>query len=285
MKRKWSLVFAAVTFALTGCGNPVDGDGAGETISTDSSALKNGTLVNSSSVWRGAVKLQIFSPNLGTYQTCSGQVVARSTIVTAAHCVAVAFESPSTKSGWVTASISRETSSGQWITVMQKRSAFGSYNPAYDGFAAHDIGIVTSPDPFTNVTSNDTIPFALDAPSGQTMWALGYGPYEVDADDGQGRSGALVPSYSSTAHEYTFRASTSQPWLCKGDSGGPLKMVNGFWRLYGVASFFETKTVSNPPPLCGSVGHWTSMLDNSAWLEGAIGYNKCFHEATYVVCW
>jgi trypsin len=164
--------------------------------------------------------------------------------------------------------------------------AFAKYNPAYniDGWSPHDVAVITAPQPLTNVSQDDAVALLKTAPSGVGMWAMGYGLYDIhDYDiDNQGRSGQVTPTYNSANHEYTFSASGNEPWICSGDSGGPLKLVDYDWLAVGIASL---TTGGQNGAHCGPTGHWASTQDNYAWLEYAIHSEDCYEDDYVVTCW
>ena len=137
-----------------------------------------------------------------------------------------------------------------------------------------------APSPFQNVSPSDTAVLAKDAPANTAMTAFGYGQYDNTLDDGQGRSGSLTPTFSSGG-EYVFSAGATQPWLCSGDSGGPLKgNANGM--VYGFASWTDASGSH-----CGNSGHWATTRNSYVWLKGVITAlgNNCSETSTQVSCW
>lgn len=289
MKRAWmgmlgqgAWLYGALGSLLCACGTPAEAYPDDSPISVESAELKNGTLVDGGSQWRGVVRLQILWPN-NFWMDCTGQIGSRATVITAAHCVQGALGNAS--SGDVTMLITRENSSGVVETIMPQSTTFTKYHSFFDGRTAfHDVAVITAPAPFSNIVQSDALPIAKTAPSGQSMWALGYGYADVGsaAIDGHGRAGKVTPTYSSVNHDYSFTPGAGQPWMCGGDSGGPLKMLSGTWRLFGVASWYS---VVNAGYKCGNPIHWASTLDNYAWLQAAIGYDKCTETSTAIFCW
>jgi len=90
----------------------------------------------------------------------------------------------------------------------------------------------------------------------------------------------LAPTYDSTLNDYFFTPGNGQVNTCAGDSGGPLKMVNGVWMMYGVASRMTGGTV-----YCGTTSRWATTNKNWPWLQSAIGYANCTESATAISCW
>ncbi len=272
---------AVLALACSACAASVDSDDAERSVASESSELKNAsTLVDSNSRWRGVVSLKVWFPGFNAWSPCSGVITSRTTLVTAAHCVT--YPLGAYTSGNVRVIVTRQTSTGAWQTLLGDSTVFAKYNPAYNGFQKNDVAVITAPTQWANITQSDAVPIGKDAPSGQTMWALGYGYYDVGAadNDGLGRAGSVVPTYSSG--DYSFSATSSQPWLCNGDSGGPIKLGSRNWAVFGIASWFQGATGAK----CGSVGHWAPTADNFEWLKYAIGYDKCIEFLNNLMyCW
>ena len=62
-----------------------------------------------------------------------------------------------------------------WDVVMPRTDVSVQYNPAYDGLAPHDVGVITCPWAFPGVVHNDAPALSKDSPNGLTMSAYGYG--------------------------------------------------------------------------------------------------------------
>lgn len=270
---------AILAVMLSACGG-LDGNEVEDQaeVSTQVSELKNGVLVDGSSRWRGVVSLQVYWPDFSAWVPCTGFITSKRTVTTAAHCVSQPLGQYT--SGYINVIITRETSPGVWQTLLNNVTVFTKYNPSYNGFATNDVAVITADNQFPYITQSDSLPIAKGSPSGVTMYALGYGYYDTNSYDGQGRSGQITATYGTNPHEYTFSASSSQPWICSGDSGGPIKRLSGVtWMNYGVASWHSG--TGN----CGSVGHWAPTADNWGWLEYAIHYEDCTESSTAVTCW
>jgi hypothetical protein len=275
---------ASMSMLALGCGgDPPTGPDLSAAPAGRGSALKNGTLVDGSTKWQGVVLISVYEPDFGAWSTCSGFITSHKTVVTAAHCVSQPLGQSS--SGYITAEMFRETASGSYDVLLGADTpAFAKYNPAYNGWTKHDVAVITAPQPLTNISQGDAVSLLKSAPSGVAMWAMGYGLYDIhDYDiDNQGRSGQVAPTYDTGNQEYTFSSSSGEPWICSGDSGGPLRLVDYDWLAVGIASL---TTGGQPGWHCGPTGHWASTLDNYAWLEYAISYEDCYEDDFVVSCW
>lgn len=278
-KRGCFWVCVTLATALSACGVVADGE-ADDDITPQTSAIMNGTLFNGSVYWRGAVKLEIRRTD-GSWEKCSGQVVSRRTILTAAHCLTNVGGNPA--STMVFAKM--QTTTG-WLTVINGVYSFVRYNSAYNGSATNDVGLITVPsvDLLQNVVKNDAAYLAKATPSGVNMVALGYGYFGVTQGqyDGLGRSAQLAPTYSQTSREYTYVAQGNAPQMCKIDSGGPLKSgTSGLLSQYAVMSRLSRGQSGD---YCRPGAHWAPIADNMDWLRGKID-GDCVETNTLYACW
>lgn len=277
--RHWRLGSVALALSLPACAVGISEEPTDEVdTGVQTAELKNASLYNGSANWRGVVQLQIWRP--GGWGICSGQVVSQHTILTAAHCLNSLGANPA--STYVVAW--KQTASG-FVAVLPYTYAYIRYNPAYDGSAKNDVGLVISPtvQPLQNVTSSDAEYLAKTTPSGVNMVALGFGFYgSNDGDsDGMGRWAQLAPTYSSTDLDYVFMNPNTKPELCRGDSGGPLKSgTSGIRMQYGVASM-GTGPGSGK---CRAHSHWATTANNMTWLRGKIT-GTCAETSSFYSCW
>ncbi len=272
---------AALAVVLSACGAPVESEDLEEQLSSEQSELMNGTLIDSSARWRGVVSLDVLWPDFRAWEHCTGNVSSRRTIITAAHCVTQPLGT--SNSGTVTVIVKRQTSTGAWQTLLNGVWVHAEVNPAYNNFAPHDVAVLTSPWDLPYITPSDAVPIGKDRPSGEAMWAVGYGMFtRSGAFDGLGRTGKVTPTYFSSPGEYRFGAGPTDPWLCRGDSGGPIRLGSRTWGVFGIASLSD----SVPGEFCGSKGHWAATADNFQWLKSAIGPDKCIEFLNNLMfCW
>jgi V8-like Glu-specific endopeptidase len=273
---------SAIALAASACGDATSGRPEDGGVGAETAELKNGKLFGDQAVLNGAVRLNIFRPEpINSWTTCSGQVVSKQSILTAAHCVNAMGANPA----YTYVQAKHQTSSG-WVTIMPTSWVRVEYNPSFNGVdSKYDVALVTAPtvEPLQNVTQGDAHSIAKDSPGGISMYVMGYGYYGTDGDlfDGQGRYGKVTPTYDAARLEYFHASDTAEPHLCRGDSGGPLKSaVTGPLLVYGVDSKGSGPGSGN----CRAHAHWATTRHNLAWLKSRI-VGSCFETATYYNCW
>jgi hypothetical protein len=277
--RGWLLGGVALAVTLSACGDfAPDGAEGDDDIAVVTSEIQRGTRYGSSAWGRGAVRLDIWSPRFNAYVHCSGQVVSKQTILTAAHCVLGLGGNPAytTVRAWM------QTGNGvvnvlNALSQVRFREDYTGLNPKFD------VGLITAPsaDLLKNVASRDAAYLAKTTLSGVSMVAVGYGYSDNTTSDGLGRLATIVPTYDSTNREYTYRDTTgSMPRMCEGDSGGPLKN-GGLNTEYGVMSIGGPTSDPNP---CRPQAYWATTADNIDWLRGKIS-GTCTEGNTIYACW
>ena len=279
-KRSGALA-VALAMTLSACGGPLPEDAENDAIASEGAALKNGVPYNGGLIWRGTLKVEIFFERGQSWSTCSGQVVGKRAILTAAHCLTQVIAD---NGGYARVRVWRPTASG-WLPVLPDVLSVFRINPKYntDMSAKYDVGLILAPtlQPLQNVTEDDAALLSKSTPSGMAMTALGFG-YYTDTAYGEARSGVVTPTYNANAGalDYSFFSGTTQPWVCRGDSGGPLKTTTF---QYGVASL-GTGPGSGP---CRSQAHWAATANNIPWIKSTIEMTgmECFDSSTMLSCW
>jgi len=277
-RRSGFLGGVALTLTLSACGDfTPDGEASEHDIAVETSEIQNGTRYLGSAWGRGAVKLEIWWPHLGRYGVCSGQVVSRQTILTAAHCI------PSVDGGNPSYTQVRAwmQTDGGVVLVLNALSQV-RYRPEYlnDLGPRYDVGLITAPnDLLKNVAPADAAYLAKTSPSGLSMVAVGYGYMDDTTFDGLGRFATIVPTYSSSSRTYTYSATGTMPQMCFRDSGGPLKH-GGLNTSYGLYS----RGLPINTGLCYADAIWTTTADNMDWLRGKI-MGTCTEGSTVYACW
>ncbi len=279
-RRGWLLgcVALAVTL-LSACGELTpDGAASDDDIAVHTSEIQRGERYGASAWGRGAVRLDIWFPQFNAWKRCSGQVVSKQTILTAAHCVLGLGNPAYTRvSAWM-------QTGGGVVPVLNDVLSQTRYRPDYNGLNPnHDVGLITAPstDLLKNVVSGHAAYLAKTAPSGLNMVAVGYGYADDETRDGLGRLAYIAPTYSSTTREYTYWDTTgNMPQMCEGDSGGPLKS-GGLNTEYG---WLSTGAPGDDPGPCRPGARFATTAYNLDWLRGKIS-GTCTEGSTIYSCW
>lgn len=266
----------ALVLGALGCAGTVSDDREEEALAGTTAELKNGETYDGSAYWPGAVGLRIWTPRgAGWWTECSGQVVSKRSILTAAHCLDVTLDNPGELYviAWrPSATTATNIVLSAWVTAHR--------NPRYhetDNITVYDVGLINSPVDLQNVTSGGSM--AKLTPSNIKMFAFGFGPYGdgPNDDDAYGRYGEVFPQFVTGAPEYRFENTGTAPELCAGDSGGPLKSnASGPLLVYGVAS-----QRSGGSGVCQPVGHWATTAYSIGWIKDTI-VGSCWETSTFL---
>ncbi len=285
-RRNWFLGGVALTLTLSACGDftpdgPASEDdiavASEDDIAVKTSEIQNGTRYGDSAWGRGAVKLEIWFPAPGSWVQCSGQVVSRQTILTAAHCLP---EIDGANPSYTKVKAWMQTGAG--VVLVLNALSQVRWRPEYNGPNGwYDVGLVTAPsvDLLKYVAPGDAAYLAKTSPSGLSMVAVGYGYMDDTTLDGLSRLATIVPTYSSSRRQYTYSATGTMPQMCAGDSGGPLK-YGGLNTTYGVLSTGGPAGTG----YCRVEAYWATTADNMDWLRGKIR-GTCTEGSTTYACW
>lgn len=244
-----------VSLLSSGCAVPVDEAGADE-VSRAEQPIENGEL-RPSSLNGGTVRIKIHGPT-GT-NACSGQVVARDTILTAAHCL---YDVGVYSGGWskkkaVKVTVTHQDPDGSWTSLSAPNESVSAFvREEYVTRASKkdvtgrqtdlsrfgwDMAVLRRSIPYGNLVSSD-VSALVTASAGQVkaLYIYGHGFFKDEicdrglcntAWDEQLRRGyfdALTWDRSSSSQYYrTVRSDTlsADAHSCSGDSGGPWKTI------------------------------------------------------------
>jgi hypothetical protein len=242
----------ALSSILSGCVAPVED---GEDLGGIGEPIENGEL-RPAALNGGTVRLQVRNAANTGWSYCSGQVISRDSILTAAHCF---YDGGWFDDGWdnrisVAIQATHQNANGSWENVTQNggtneitatvlvQEAYVDYREAGDTLArGYDVAVVRAPNVLSNITSSDVAAIAR-LTSQRPEWTFAYGHgYYTDFDfDAQLRRGYLEDlTWYPTSGTSNYRTIVSDygdadSHICSGDSGGPWKMQTDTATLSGV---------------------------------------------------
>jgi V8-like Glu-specific endopeptidase len=279
---------ALVVFGAFGTGGCATDTGEPIDLQAREQGIENGQL-KPSLMNGGTVRIWAYGAN-GEAEGCSGQVISRDTLLTAAHCF---YDVGIYDSGWsdaksVSVMVQHQEANGNWeypsaigetVTVYVK-SLYVSLRDANSNRQwGQDVAVVRRSTPWTSIVSTDVTALSTDSndrPSYLYVYGHGYfadifcdrgcNPYS----DGQLRRGYFTGlSYTFSGGFYSDYYATilsdygpNDAHTCAGDSGGPWKTVAvGDNQISGVQ--FGVHVMGN------GVGECTEDSARSA----SVGYN------------
>lgn len=230
-----------VSLLSASCSAPVE-DADTDELGQIYSAIENGEL-RPSSLNGGTAIIEVYGPT-GLRETCSGQVVARDSILTAAHCL---YNVGLYSDGWsktktVNVTIQHQDPNGSWTALSAPRESvkafvrkdYVTYADASDKRSlGWDIAVLRRSIPYGNLVSSD-VTALVTGPTDEmdSMYVYGHG-YSTDTDwDKQLRRGyfdTLTWDRNSSSELYrTVRSDTlaDDAHTCAHDSGSP-------WKVWG----------------------------------------------------
>ncbi|WP_394823570.1 S1 family peptidase [Pendulispora albinea] len=255
MKR--AVVMVAALLSAAGCSAQTQG--AVDETERESSAIIGGVEDRGDPA---VVFLQMKTPDGKSYG-CTGEVIAPTVVLTAAHCIDTATLGEGTVYTIIPGPKAQDTAASEHLAVKEVHP-----HPQYDGSKPadqpYDIGVAIleeataiSPLPFNRaaLTSSD---------EGKDVRLVGYG-----WDDGWTRSGGgvkrevTVPLRKVT--ESVIETGTRTKKSCHGDSGGPAFLkVDGKETIVGVTSYGQDSIFQ----ACVSYGYYTRVDLYTDFIDG-----------------
>jgi hypothetical protein len=289
--------------ALGGCSAPVE---SGEDLAAAGEPIEGGSIPVPATMNAGTVRLSIRHATGDTEVSCSGQVISRNSILTAASCfynqgwfeggwdnnVAVPLRAQHHNPDWSWEFLTWDGAS-HWVTAsVLVQEAYVDYRDDGNSLAhGYDVAVVRTSEPLINVTSSDVTAIARST-SQRPEWsyAYGHGYYSDTLHDGNLRRGyleALTWHTSSGSSSYRTVVSdygAGDAHLCKGDIGGPWKMQTDTALVSGV-QFGVTTTGSGAGNCWEGTGRAAMVAYHDPWIQARVegGGGSCVVEGHAVL--
>lgn len=300
-----AVIALASTFILASCAMPLEGEDEWSDASEKAQPIQNGevwpTELNGGTVqvkieWAPGMKeamariQRVNIDEMPDFERCSGQVVSRDTILTAAHCFESMGYIQDTTGAYTaygprpaTVTIHHQEPNGNWEAVSNTKEAITLRIPSpYFIYAksgdlkrkkGHDMAFLQRATDWSNVGSSDRTALAVD-PADRPDWLYLYGHgYHSDTSyDGYLRRGRMsrltwyeteTGTYAKTIDNAPFEGGA---YSCASDSGGPWKVPAQTTLVSGIQ--FGIHREGQGSGKCTETAAravWTAP--NKAWLE------------------
>ena len=279
-----------IAFALSGCTDDVGDEQklSMDDVATTTQAVENGEL----DPFMGEGVIQLYIWNGSNWGYCSGQVIARDTVLTAGHCFWNNGFHATDQDVYVAiyddadANLTPDGSNPWVLAEVFMRQAFIDGRNAGNATRGEDVAVVRTPNNMSNVSSSDAAALArYTSERPDWLFLFGYGYYTDTNWDKQLRSGAMDdPTWSTANKTITTDYGTSDPHACMYDSGGPYKhQTFEFMSFSGVQ--FAVQSGAGGSAYCyedQAVGAMVAYHDT--WIEDLVndGAGACSYE-TYTM--
>lgn len=289
--------------AVAGCTVPVED---GEDVSQQTKAIENGELLPSE-LNGGTVLIQMLATNGGVVR-CSGQVISRDSVLTAAHCFEEAgyYDSNWRRAVSVPVLVQHQNPNGSWenlTNIWETGTAmvpleYISYLRAGDSKRfSYDLAVLRRSQAFWNAEPSDVSALARYIQHKPNyLYAYGHGfksqAGALDLNLSRGLLDNLTwPSKPNEKYLGSIRKDygpNDNARVSSGDSGGPWKLpiVSGPGMLSGL--LFGVTSASDPLAACAiqySLATRTAFIDS--WIENQVtsGQGVCGHYTHVIHPW